>query len=203
MKDLIINYLKAQAARHVMGIGISIIVIAVGASWLKEHDARILAEATVKQSQDRVSVLQQDREDIRKAGEAAIAKLQRQAETVKTPAQAIAALPQVSPLPLNPAPLPDAPNAVRVDALPLFQTLNKCQQCEANLATAQAVIEKDKEIGAEKDKQIAALSHKKSFWKRALKYGGCGAAEVAPFFIAKPGVSLPVAGGVALACQLI
>jgi len=148
---------------------VGVVVIIMFVSALREHDVRILAEQTVKQSQDRIADLQKQSEDVKKAGDAAIAKLRAQRKEVKTPTQAIAALPSVSPEPLAPAPLPDAPDRVAVDALPLFQELNQCKQCEANLSTDEAQLQLDKQVEAEKDTQIKALKKKPAFWHRVAK----------------------------------
>lgn len=175
----LINYLKTSASKHVFGLVIAAGIVLVGYSWITEHDARILAEQTVKQSQDRIANLQQQSEAIQKAGDAVVAKLKAQRESVKTPTQAIAALPSVSPEPLSPAALPDAPSRVAVDAVPLFQTLNQCKECSAELATDNAELAIDKEVQAEKDTEIKALKKKPAFWHRVARTAeviGIGAA---------------------------
>jgi hypothetical protein len=204
MTDALINYLKTKATGHVLGIALAALACAGGYSWLQEHDARLLAEAAVKASNDRIAVLEKDKQDIIRAGQLQLANLQKQAEAVKTPAQAIAAIPSVSPVPLNPAPLPDAPSAVKVDAIPLFQALSQCKQGAVNLGTCQQQLKIETQVEAEKDTQIKALEHKPAFWKRFGKIAACGTLEAAPFIITKrPSVALPFAGAVALGCQFL
>lgn len=165
MISAIVLYLKGSAAKHALGIAVAVIVVIAGMSWLRDHDARILADATVKASQANVATLEQRIQDVQKEGQAQIAKLQEQRKEVKTPAQALAALPSVSDIPLQPVPLPDDPSKVSVDALPLFQTLNECKQCSSKLATAEATAEAKDAIITEKDVQITALKKKRGFWK--------------------------------------
>lgn len=147
-------------------IVVAVIVLAIGGySFVQEHDARILADAAVKESQAKIGTLEQHVQDVQKEGQAQIAKLQAQRAAVKTPAQAITALPDVSSVPLQPVPLPDAPSKVAVDALPLFQELNACKQCSSELATVKAEDAAKDSIITEKDVQINALKKKRGFWK--------------------------------------
>lgn len=153
-------------------IAFGVLAIGVlGYSALREHDARILAEQTVHESQGRVAVLEKQSQDVVQAGAVQIAKLQKEAKAVKTPAQAIEAIkaPDFSDIQLNPSPLPDAPDKVAVDAVPLFKELNKCEQCSSSLATATAELDLEKKVEAEKDVQITALKKKPSFWHRVEK----------------------------------
>ncbi len=166
MTELIINYLKTSASKHVLGLIVTGAVLLAGTSWLREHDARILAEQTVKQSQDRVAVLEKQSQDVARAGNVQIAKLQKQAVTVKTPAQAIQAIPELTDVPLNARPLPDAPSAVEVEAVPLFQELNKCKQCEVDKGVLSAELDIEHKIEVEKDQQITTLKKKPGLWKR-------------------------------------
>lgn len=157
----------------------AVLFIGASVSWFREHDARILAEQTVKESQTRVVALEIQLQDIERAGKAQIADLRKRAKAVKTPEQAIAAIPEVSTLPLGVRPLPDAPSAVQVEALPLFQELSLCKQTAVGLGTCEAKAKLTEQIIGEKDAQIAALKHPKGFWKRfgtTLKDVGIGVA---------------------------
>jgi hypothetical protein len=171
----LIDYLKNYAAKHIFGVAVGVIVIIGVRSYMADHDARLLADATVKQSQSRIADLQQQLQETKQAGQAQIAKLQQEKAQVKTPAQAIAALPSVTPAPLNAAPLPDAPSRVSVDALPFYQAMNECKQCSTELATVKAEDATKDEIITEKDVQITALKKKRGFWKtfeRTVEIGG-------------------------------
>jgi hypothetical protein len=165
----LISYLKTSAAKHVLGIAVAVFVVIAFRSYMAEHDARIVAEATIKQVQVQVANLQKQKQDVKAAADVQIATLQKEAKKVQTPTQAIAAIPQVSTLPLAPTPLPDAPDKVAVDALPLFQQLSKCRQCDAALAADEAQLKLDEQIEAQKDTEITALKRKPSFWKRVEK----------------------------------
>lgn len=167
----LISYLKTSAAKHVLGIAVAVFVVIAFRSYMAEHDARIVAEATVKQAQTQVADLQKQKQDVAQAAEAQIATLRKQAERVKTPADALEALPQVSTQPLAPMPLPDAPDKVAVDTLPLFRELNKCRQCDAALAADDKQLAIDKQIDTQKDIEITALKKKPAFWKRVKKTG--------------------------------
>src|SRR5581483_8358722 len=132
------EYLKTKASGHLLAVAVAVIVVIAGSAWLSDHDAKILAQQTVKQSQDRVAILEKQVQDVDRAGKEQIARLQKKAEAVKTAPQAIAAIPDVSSLPLNPRPVPELPDAVTVQALPLFQELSKCRQTEVGLSTCEA-----------------------------------------------------------------
>lgn len=155
------KYFKFLAA----GVGILVLVLA-GMSWLQEHDARLLAEQTVKEVGARVETLEQKVKDVDAAGKARSAAIKKQAARVTTAAQAIPAIPTVTDAPLNARPLPDAPSAVQVEAVPLFQELSRCKAQGVDLDTCSQKAALSQQIIAEKDTEIAALKHPKGFWKR-------------------------------------
>lgn len=146
---------------------VCVVLIVLGYSALQEHDARILADAAVKASQARISTLEQDKAAIQKTTDTKVIVIQQKAAEVKTPAAATAAIPEVSNVPLNARPLPDMPNAVAVDAVPLYQELAACRVTDAKLEGCTELRAKDAGILGEKDVQIKALKSKGSFWKRA------------------------------------
>jgi alkylated DNA nucleotide flippase Atl1 len=175
-------------------------------SWRGEHDGRLIAEAKVKADEQQVQVLQTNIAQNNQA----IASLQQQMEQrdavsakqianlvglvqkVQTVSQAVAALPQVSTLPV--APTIQADNSVvfpSADVLPLFQQLADGATCKISLATAQADLTSEKAIEAKdestiadmtkqialKDDEIKTLKKPKGFWKRVggtLKSVGIG-----------------------------
>lgn len=160
-----IAFIEKHFEALLVGFGALVLALATVA-FVQEHDARILAEQTVHQSQDRVAVLEKDKQDVQAAGDMQIAKLQKQAQTVKTPAQAIQAIPALSDVPLNARPVPGVPTAVTVDAVPLFNELNSCKQDAVNLNTCSLQLGDEQKIEAEKDIQITALKKKPGFFKR-------------------------------------
>jgi hypothetical protein len=165
-------------------------------SWKGEHDARLIAEAKVKADESQVIALQQNISQ----NNAAIASLQQQMEArdaaaqkqiatlaalvskVQTPAQAVAALPQVSQLPTAPTVQSDSSVVFpSQDVLPLFQQLAQGKQDGVNLAVCTADLKDEKTVDATdkatiadmtkqlalKDDEIKALKKPKGFWKRA------------------------------------
>jgi len=146
-------------------VGVLVLVLA-GVSALREHDARILAEQTVRTSEATIKNYQAAIADIQAQGARAKAALQKQAAEVKTPVQAVQEIPKITDAPLNLRPVPDAPSAVAVDAVPLYQELNRGKQCTVDLDTCQKREALTAQILAEKDTEIEALKHPKGFWKR-------------------------------------
>jgi hypothetical protein len=135
-------------------------------TWLQEHDARLLAETQVKQSEEIVTDLRS--QIASRATETAAAKqvIIREVHDAVTPAQQIELIPKLAEVPLNPAPLPDAPSAVKVELAPLIAQLAKCKEDAISLgACRQDTINLDS-IVFEKEREIKALSHKSGFWKR-------------------------------------
>lgn len=150
----------------------ALILAVVLVSALREHDIRLQAEQTVKDSQRQVQDLKQQAADIQKAGNARIAAIQKRAASVKTPAQAIAAIPDVSKLPLGVHAIPNAPSEVAVKAVPLFNELSACRTTEVERDMCAAKLALEYKVEAEKDRQIDALKKAagRGFWHR---FGAC------------------------------
>lgn len=168
-----VTYLKT----HVFYVAIILAIALCGWTWLKEHDARLLADQQVKVSEARVQNLQEQIAANQAAAQQTILALKKQASTVRTVPQAITAIPDVQSLPLNSRPLPDNPTQVAVDAIPLFQTLSQCKQDAVELNACKANSKLMTEQLVEKDTEIKALKKKPGFWKRlsgTLKTGGVG-----------------------------
>lgn len=174
-------------------------IAAVAISWgvlhafYSEHEARALAEQTVKQqdssiksSQLAIAQLESEIEATNAHAAAADRALRSALATVKTPAQAVASIPSVSDVPLNARVTPDNPAQVSVDAVALYQELNKCSQGNNDLAACQKNINDMALITAEKDKElasdkaiVAAYKKQNSFLHRlksTLKDAGIGLA---------------------------
>jgi ribosomal protein L11 len=135
-------------------------------SWRSEHDARLIAQVTLQADESKVKVLQAQVATIQLQAAQTIAALQRQKAQVKTPAQAIEAIPNVSTLPLHTTAIPDQPNQVAVDALSLYQELNQCQQDTVALNACRQQEQISGQIATQKDDEIATLKKKPSFWHR-------------------------------------
>lgn len=165
---------------------LSLILIAAAASWLSfrawltEHDGRVRAElvgqqaaADIKNLQSSIAELKQTMagNDARAAADKEV--LAKALAAVQTPAQALAAIPDVSSLPLASRPAVDNPAQVSVDAVPLYQELNQCRQnsvalgaCQQDLASEQSIEQKQASELKDKDAQIAALKARPKFWSR-------------------------------------
>ena len=174
--------MKAFFQAHVEAFlagALALIFVLCLTAYEQEHTARLLAEQTVKQSQGRVTDLEQQSKAVAQAGQQKIIVLQKQADAVKTPTQAIQAIPTVSDVPLNARAVPELPNVVQVDAVPLYQELNKCRQDGVSLGVCTERLNLQGQIVAEKDIQITALKKKPGFWKavkRVAITAGIGAA---------------------------
>lgn len=167
-----VTYLKT----HVFYVALIAIMAVAGWTWLKEHDARLLADQQVKVSEAHIQTLQQQIESNQAAAQATITGLKKQAQAVKTPQQALIAIPDVSTLPINARPTED-PSRITVDVAPLFQELSQCKQDAVELNSCRANTKLMTEQLVEKDTEIKALKKKPGFWKRlggTLKTGGVG-----------------------------
>lgn len=183
--NTILNWLKANAVKHLEALAIAGALVFAGCMWLREHDARIQADAQVKTAQSAIDGLQKQQAQVAQAAKSQVVILQKEAAAVQTPAQAITALQSPAlPVPANSAPLdvtalPSAPDKVAVSALPLFQDLNTCKQDEVNLGACTQELTIQKQIDTQKDTEITALKKKPGFWTRLVKGAkvvGCSAA---------------------------
>ena len=135
-------------------------------AFLSEHDARLLSDQAVKAAQAQVQTLQQQIVTEQKQAADTIAGIQAKVILVKTPAQAIAAIPDVSSLPLNTRPAADG--GVTVDAVPLFQELSQCRIDAVNAASCSQQSAQKDQIISEQKTEIVALKKKPSFFHRVL-----------------------------------
>lgn len=154
---------------HLVWIVAVAVGLLAGRIALQEHDARVLADATVKADQANIVTLQQH---IAATDAAAAQKVQtvvKIVHDVTTPAQAIPAIPQLTDVPLNSRPSVDNPAQVSVDAVPLVQLLGQCKEDSVNLTKCQSDLTDQKAIDAKKDDEIKALKKKPSFTHRLKK----------------------------------
>jgi hypothetical protein len=172
-----------------------LIVIALGLvffrSWLQEHDARLAehqvrvqVEAQMKADEQNVSDLKAQIATTNAQSQLEIAALQKLVQSVKTPAQAIAAIPDVSSLPLHSTPVSNDPTKVQVDAMALFTELESGKECRVQLDATTKNLTTETQIVAQREDQlkqqqveITALRKKPAFWHRVgstLKQVGIG-----------------------------
>lgn len=155
------GYLKTHA--------VYVVIIAIGLlafrSWLLEHDSRLAAEQTTKVAEAKVTDLQQQIVAVNAAAQKQVQVVVKQIEAVKSPAQAIAAIPTLTDAPLNSRPAVDSPTAVTVEAVPLAQELASCKITKIQSEACSENLTIETEIVAQKNIEILALSKKKGFWK--------------------------------------
>lgn len=161
-------------------VAISVALLA-GRAALQEHDARVLADATVKASQVNIVQLQQQIAAANAAAAQQIAAIEKVVKSARTPTQQIAAIPQLSNVPLNarevPSLQPNGPPQVAVDLAPLVQELGQCKEDAVQLNTCQANLKSEQDIESQQKTEITALRKKPSLIHRvgeAMKMIGIG-----------------------------
>jgi hypothetical protein len=166
----VLSYLKTTASTHLVIIGLGVGGFIAVRAYKSEHDARLIADATVKTAQTAIVGLQAQQATVAKQATAQVIVLKQEAAAVTTPAQAVAALEapkadvEAVVAPLDVQALPDAPGRVSVAALPLSQEVNTCAVNSVNLGSCTATLDLQKQIDTEKDVQITALKKKPGFW---------------------------------------
>lgn len=171
----ILTYLKTLASAHIVIVALAIVGFLLFRSFMAEHDARLLADATVKTAQTTIAGLQSQQATVTKQAGAQVVILKQEAAAVQTAPEAVAALEapkadiqgEVTPLAVQS--LPDAPSRVSVAALPLEELTNTCAIDEVNLTACTASLGLEKQIDAQKDIEITALKKKPGFWAAAKK----------------------------------
>ena len=161
-----LSYVKT----HTFYLAIIIALFVFGKAWVDEHDKRVVAEAAQKQvlqsSQDAITLLGKQIAATNAQALSDRTALVRARAATRTPAQAVAAIPALSSLPLNARIAPDNPTQVSVDALPLYQELNQCAQDRVTLGACQSDLKAETAIATQQVIQIAALKKKPSLTKR-------------------------------------
>ena len=181
------------------------IVLSVGAlalalmlaipAWLSEHDDRTRLETMLKAQNETIAKLDAQMNQRDQQTAQLVQQIQQMAAKVRTPTQAVQALPSVVDLPKpiyidipkdkEGKPLPDAPSSVVIpkeSVVPLFQELAKCKQqateldgCQATVADLKA---KSATLQSERDQAVAVVRGG-TFWtrvKRNAKWLAIGAA---------------------------
>lgn len=178
-----ITWLENYAKTHLFYL----ILIAVGAvsfrCWLSEHDARQAAEASMKQADAQVKTLQQQ---IVTTNQQASAKVQTVVKIVHdavTPAQQIAAIPQLTQTPLNARQAPDG--GVIVDLAPLVAELGQCKQYSINLGACTSNYNTCQQIVKERENEVSTLKQKPGFWKRITSHGKTATVAIVVFEVVK------------------
>lgn len=151
-----LTWIRQYAATHLFYI----ILIAGGGiafhSWLAEHDARQAAQAKVADLQTQIAAVSaQAAQKVQ-----VVTKVIHDLGPTPPPIQVVAAVPQLTDVPLNTRVVPDNSVDVQVAAEPLVQVLAQAKEDSINFKACQGV-------STLKDQQIQALKKKPSFWHRA------------------------------------
>lgn len=158
--------LPSHTGIHLFYLALVIVLGVMAHVWLSEHDERLLAEQTVKVSKQHEADLEAQLKALSSVTAAQVKAVQAKVATVKTVPQAIAAIPELSNLPLNARPIPSMPDDVAVNAVALTQELGACRTDRIELGSCQQAIVLKDGIIAEEKTQIAALTAKPKFWHR-------------------------------------
>jgi hypothetical protein len=139
----------------------------------------LTAEISIYQSAQTIDALKQQILDTNTKAAQQVQVIVKQVEAVKTPTQAVAAMPDVSSLPVAIRPLPNSQDFLlpQVDVVPLFQQLAEGKKCAIELSACETNFAAGKQIVDQKDSQIAALTKKPGFFHRVgtiMKQVGVG-----------------------------
>jgi hypothetical protein len=155
---------------HLVWIVGASVALVMGHSFIAEHDARILADAQVKTSERSVADLTKQIASTNTAAADKVRTVVKIVHDAQTPAQQIAAVPQLTDIPLNARSIPplaaSGPPQVAVDLAPLVEELGKCRESSVELAACQANLQAEASIVGQKQTEISALKKKPTFWAR-------------------------------------
>lgn len=156
----------SHLAIHVFYVTLAAVFLLLAHAWLQEHDARLQATAEVKVSVQREQVLQKQIASLQADAARKVQAIHVRIAKIKTAPQAIAAIPELSNLPLHAALIPSMPESVSVDAVALAQELGECKVTRIELDSCQEQSKAKDGIITEGKTQIAILTKRPSFWRR-------------------------------------
>lgn len=163
----IVAWIKAEARTHLFYIILIAVAVISFRVWLSEHDARLQAEATVKQADLNIKTLQQKISDTSTQAVKQVQVVTRIVHEAKTPQQAIAAIPQLTDVPLNARIAPSLPvSEIAVDVTPLMAVLGQCKEDSIQLGACQQDYSYCQQINREDDAKVVALTKKPKFFHR-------------------------------------
>jgi len=157
---------KTWLISHLVWVVAVAVALVIGHVALSEHDARVKAEASIKASEATVASLQQQIAANNAQAAKTVQVIVKTVSDVKTPAQAVAAIPTLTDTNLNARVAPDNPSAVEVDAIPLIEVLGQCKVDHVNLDACSQNLKAETEIVAQKNNEISALKKKPAFLTR-------------------------------------
>jgi hypothetical protein len=155
---------------HLVWIVAAAVALLMARSFVAEHDARILADAQIKVSEKSVADLAKQISTTNTAAAEKVRTVVKIVHDAQTPLQQIAAVPQLTDVPLNARSIPalaaNGPPQVAVDLAPLVQELGQCRESSVQLAACQSNLQAETAITGQKQIEIAALQKKPAFWQR-------------------------------------
>jgi hypothetical protein len=134
--------------------------------WLSEHDARILADVQVKESQSTIDQLRQQIAAGKVETQKQVQVIIKEVQAAKTPAQQIAEINKLAQNPIHAEPVLSDPSKVLVDLAPMLEEESECRQQAVKLGACEQEIKLRDSIDIEQGKQVAALKKKPGFWHR-------------------------------------
>jgi hypothetical protein len=149
-------------------LAVAITYGAAHAFW-SEHEQHALAAQSLKAAQTTIDGLTRNIAAVNAQASSDRARLQRALASVKTPQQAIAAIPSVpliTNLPLNARIAPDNPTQVSVDAVALYTEINQCAQQTVALNACTQNVSDLTQIEAQQAAQIKVLKKKPTLLTR-------------------------------------
>lgn len=164
-----ITWLENYGRTHIFYIILIAVGIVAGKCWLQEHDDKVLAQQAVKQADARVEDLRSQIATTNAAAAAQVKTVVQIVHDAKTPAQQIAAIPQLTETPINARTLPGLPDGVvAVDLAPLVAELGQCKQDSINLGACTQNLNTCQQIVKEREAEIVVLKKKPNFMHRVL-----------------------------------
>lgn len=161
-----LTWLKTYAHTHLFYILLLVGGFITFRVWLAEHDARVAADNRVKVAEVTVASLQKQIDSIPAQTAAKVQVVTKIVHDAVTPSQVVAALPQVTDVPLQASVIPNNSVDVAVAAVPLMQLVGELKTTQIELGACQQTVGlKDQQIVA-KDTEIVALKKKPKFLTR-------------------------------------
>lgn len=160
------NPILTAIKTHIPAVIIVAALIIGGHSWLQEHDARLQSDMIVQVAQTQVHDLQAQISAVNLAAAQKVQVITKVIHDVKTPTQAVAALPDLTTVPLNARPAVDSPSQISVDAVGITVALGQAKVDKINLDACTTNTTNLQGIIKAREDEVAALKHPKGFWKR-------------------------------------
>ena len=158
------NYLKT----HLFYVVLILVGIYGFHTWLEEHDEKQAAERQAAVAEVQIKTLQQQVIAVQQTAVTKVAAVHKIVQQATTHAQQIAAVPDLSDIPLNLREGPEInnPDTVEVSLVALTKELGQCKEDQINLqaCTATSAL-KDQQL-ALKDQEIVSLKKKPKFLTR-------------------------------------